>query len=356
MGDDDTTDGSAGPTQTLPRGIRRRPYAVRARLAVVLSANGVMTICAGCGVVAGGAALAAPATAIYLVGFCLVPAAVFVILFSGRATVFEVSEFGVRFGAAGLPARLAARDLWSPRRGRPVIVRWQSIREIVISSGAATGDSRLRAEIGVMVNEGARVPHGWRDSEQAHPAPTECPYWQRFPPGQVDADELRAAIAEFGGGVEPAEAAAGPRPYHLYRVRPMIGAGVTVALLAVAAALVVGLVTDDRFAVLAGPLITTAVVGVGLGRYRRDQRLLSLDEGGLRFGRPIAFVPWAHVERVVIDGQGSAPTTMALRLGPESRLPRLYERRLPGADDVALATALSHWLPGRIRLIRTISR
>jgi hypothetical protein len=150
------------------------------------------------------------------------------------------------------------------------------------------------------------------------------------------------------------EAEAGPRPYHVYRVRPMIGTGVTVALLSVAAALVVGLVADDRFAVLAGPLITTAVVGVGLGRYRRDRRLLSLDDGGLRFGRPIAFVPWAHIERVVVDGQGSAPTTMALRLGPESRLPRLYERRLPGADDVALATALSHWLPGRIRLIRMI--
>src|SRR5919198_5603202 len=105
MGDEDTTDGSsAGPTQTLRRGVLRRPYAVRARLAAVLSANGVMTICAGCGVVAGGAALAAPEAAIYLAGFCLAPAAVFVILFSGRATVFEVSEFGVRFGAAGLAA------------------------------------------------------------------------------------------------------------------------------------------------------------------------------------------------------------------------------------------------------------
>jgi hypothetical protein len=314
-----------------------------------------MGVCATAGVVAGGAALTTPPPAVFVPVVVLVPAVLVLLLFARRATVFEVGALGVRVGVGGLTGRLTRRDVWFPGQGRPVIVRWRSIRDVVVRSGAATGDSRVSAEIGVVVNEGVKVPSGWRLSVAARPAPTRCPYWQRFPPGDIDIDELTGAVAAFGG-IEPIRLEPRPEPYHMFDVRRLTGLGAGIGVLAWAAAVVVRVLGGDGgMAVFAAPLLAIGGVGLGCAGLRRDRRLLSLDDGGLRFGRPIAFVPWAHVERVVVDdGRPPGPVTLALRLGPESRLPRLYERRLAGADPVALATGLSVWLPGRIRLIRPL--
>jgi hypothetical protein len=330
---------------------RRRPYAIRVPAGHVISPYGVLGLCAGGGLVAGGLALAVPPLPVFLALFVLIPVVLLLWLFSRRPLVFEVSELGLRFGVGGLTGRLMTRDVWFPGRRRPVIVRWQSIREIVIRSGPATGDSRVTAEIGVLVKDGVKVPRGWREPDSARPTPSDCPYWQRFPPGRVDVPELTAAIGDFGG-VRPVELEPTPSPYHLYGADRTTVLGVGIGIVAWAAALFVRLVGGDDLALLAAPLFLLGGAGIGLAGFRRDKRLLSLEDGGLRFGRPIAFVPWGHVQRVVVDGQLPGALTLALRLGPESRLPRLYERNLRGADPVSLATALSVWLPGRIRLIR----
>lgn len=339
---------------------RREPYAIRAKRANLLGASSVMTVCAVAGLAAGGAALATPPLPVFAAIAVVVPLALALFLF-GRRTVFEVTDLGLRFGVGGLTGRLLRRDVWFPGRGRPVVVRWRSIRDVVIGSGPVTGDSRVLAEVGVVVNEGVKVPRGWAlrasgdDVAAGRPTATRCPYWQRFPPGHVDIDELTAALADFAQ-VEPIRPDPRPEPYHVYAVRRLTGLGAALGLLAWAAAIVVRLLGGDgAMAVFAAPLFAVGGVGFGLAGLRRDRRLLSLDEGGLRFGRPITFVPWSHVERVVVDdGRPPEPVTLALRLGPESRLPRLYERPLAGADPVALATGLSVWLPGRIRLIRAL--
>jgi hypothetical protein len=353
----------AGPDsgQSVRWKTRRRPYTIRVKTVDLLSASSVMAVCAAAGLAAGGVALAIPPLPAFVAIVAFVPMVVVLFLFSRRPAVFEVNDRGLRFGVGGVTGRLMRRDLWFPGRGRPVLVRWQSIRDVVIASAPATGDSRVTAEVGVIVNEGVKVPRGWAlraaSAEVAadRPTPTRCPYWQRFPPGKIDLDQLTAALADFAQ-VEAIRPDPRPEPYHLFAVRRLTGLGAALGLLAWAAAIVVRLLGGDGgMAVSAAPLLAFGGVGLGVTGMRRDRRLLSLDDGGLRFGRPIAFVPWAHVERVVVDdGRPPEPVTLALRLGPESRLPRLYERRLAGADPVALATGLSVWLPGRIRLIRAL--
>jgi hypothetical protein len=320
-----------------------------------------MTVCAVAGLTAGGVALATPPLPAFVAIVVLVPTVLVIFLFCHRPAVFEVNGLGLRFGLGGLTGRLMRRHVWFPGRGRPVVVRWQSIREVVIGSGPVTGDSRVTAEVGVIVNEGVKVPRGWAlraapaEVAAGRPAATRCPYWQRFPPGKVDLDELTEALADFAQ-VEPIRPDPRPEPFHMFAVRRLTGLGVALGLLAWAAAIVVRLLAGDGgMAVFAAPLLALGGVGFGVTGMRRDRRLLSLDDGGLRFGPPIAFVPWSHVERVVVDdGRPPEPVTLALRLRPESRLPRLYERRLAGADPTALATGLSVWLPGRIRLIRAL--
>jgi hypothetical protein len=344
---------------------RRKPYAIRVKAADLLSPSSVMAVCAGAGLAAGGVALATPPLRVFVAVVVLIPLALVFFLFSHRPVVFKVNGLGLRFGVGGLTGRLMRRDVWFPGRGRPVIVRWRSIREVVIGAGPVTGDSRVTAEVGVIVNEGVKVPRGWAlrsapaevaaEVAAGRPAVPRCPYWQRFPPGRIDLDELTAALADFAQ-VEPIRPEPRPQPYHMFAVRRLTGLGAVLGLLAWAAAIAVRLLGGDgALAVFAAPLLAVGGVGFGVTGMRRDRRLLSLDDGGLRFGRPITFVPWSHVERVVVDdGRPPEPVTLALRLGPESRLPRLYERRLAGADPVALATGLSVWLPGRIRLIRAL--
>ncbi len=353
----------AGPEsgQTVRWKARRRPYTVRVKMVDLLSAPSVMTVCAVAGLAAGGVALAIPPPPVFVAIVVLVPLVVGLFLFSRRPAVFEVNGRGLRFGVGGITGRLMRRDVWFPGHGRPVLVRWQSIRDVVIASAPATGDSRVAAEVGVIVNEGVKVPPGWgmraASAEVAgdRPTPMRCPYWQRFPPGKIDLDELTGALADFAQ-VEPIRPDPRPEPYHMFAVRRLTGLGAALGLLAWAAAIAVRLLGGDGGTdVFAAPLLALGGVGLGLTGVRRDRRLLSIDDGGLRFGRPIAFVPWAHIQRVVVDdGRPPEPVTLALRLGPESRLPRLYERRLAGVDPVALATGLSAWLPGRIRLIRAL--
>jgi hypothetical protein len=347
-----STDGRVGRTQAIRRRTRRQPYSIRVQRVDALRAPVTLFVCAVGGMVAGGVALATPPLPVFLAAFAGVPVVLLLFLFSGGVTVFEVSELGPRFGVGGLTGRLMARDIWSPGRGRPVIVRWRSVRAVVIRSGPGTGDSRRTVEVGVMVNPGVKVPRGYRNPGSAEPVPEDCPYWQRFPPGRVDAEELATAVTAFGD-IEPIRPELRPGPYHLYDTSRLTGLGVVLGVLGWAAALTVRLVGGDQgLAVFAAPLFVLGGAGLGLVGVRRDKRLLSLDDGGLRFGRPVAFVPWSHVERVVVDGQPAGGPTLVLRLGPESRLPRLYERRLRGADPVTVATALSVWLPGRIRLVR----
>jgi hypothetical protein len=340
---------------------RRRPYVIRVKAVDLLGASSVMVMCAGAGLAAGGVALATPPLPVFAAVVVLVPLALVLFLFSHRPAVFEVNGLGVRFGVGGLTGRLMRRDVWFPGRGRPVVVRWRSIRDVVVGSGPVTGDSRVTAEVGVIVNEGVKVPRGWALSAAPAAAAaggltvTRCPYWQRFPPGKIDLAELTAALADFAQ-VEPIRPDPRPEPYHMFAIRRLTGLGALIGLLAWAAAIGLRLLGGDgAMAVFAAPLLAVGGVGLGLTGVRRDRRLLSLDDGGLRFGRPITFVPWSHVERAVVDdGRPPEPVTLALRLGPESRLPRLYERRLARADPVALATGLSVWLPGRIRLIRAV--
>ncbi|HEU5160536.1 MAG TPA: hypothetical protein VFU43_26290 [Streptosporangiaceae bacterium] len=354
-------DGGREHAQAIRRGKRRRPYAIRVRMVDLLSASSVMGVCATAGLAAGGVALATPPPPVFVAVVAVVPVALLLVLFSRRPAVFEVNDLGLRFGVGGLTGRLMRRDAWFPGRGRPVIVRWGSISDVVIRSGPATGDSRVTAEVGVIVNDGVKVPSGWARSAATarvaldRPVPTQCPYWQRFPPGKVDLDELTAAIALFGEA-EPIRPDPRPEPYHMFAVRRLTALGAVLGLLAWAAAVVVRLLGGDGgLAVFAAPLLAVGGIGLGITGMRRDRRLVSFDDGGLRFGRPVAFVPWSHVERAVVDdGRPPGTVTLALRLGPESRLPRLYERRLAGADPVALATGLSVWLPGRIRLIRAL--
>ncbi len=339
--------------ETARHRARRGPYAIRVRIVDLISPAGVMGVCAAGGLVAGGGALAAPSLPVFLALFAVIPAVLLLYLFAGRMTVFEVTALGLRFGVGGVTGRLTGRGVWYPGRHRPVIVRWRSIRSVVIRSGPATGTSRVTTEIGVVVNEGVRVPRGWRadpGADPERPIPARCPYWQRFPPGRAAAGELAAAIAGIGG-VEPVRPEPEREPYHMYGTGRMTITGVGAGLLAWAAALFVRLVGGDDYAVFAAPLLVLGGAGLGLSGFRRDKRLLSLESGGLRFGRPIAFIPWSHIQRAVVDGHAPGASTLALRLGPESRLPRLYERRLPDADPVTLAGALSVWLPGRTRLV-----
>ena len=351
---DYSADRPAGRADTARRRARRGPYAIRVRIVNLISPYSVLGGCAAGGLAAGGVALAAPPLRVFLALFAGIPAVLVLYLFARRIITFEVTELGLRFGVGGLTGRLTGRGAWYPGRRRPVIVRWRSIRHVVIRSGPATGTSRVTTEIGVVVNEGVKVPRGWRPdpgSDPERPVPTQCPYWQRFPPGHAAADELAAAIAAFGG-MEPIRPELEPVPYHLYGTARRMVAGAGMGLLAWAAALFVRLVGGDDYAVFAAPLLVLGGAGLGLMGFRRDKRVLSLESGGLRFGRPIAFIPWSHVQRAVVDGQVPEAVTLALRLGPESRLPRLYERRLPDVDPATLAIALSVWLPGRIRLIR----
>lgn len=325
----------------------------------VLRAPAVLVLCLAGGVVAGGVALVTPPLPVFLAAFAGVPVLLVPFLFYRRVTVFEAGELGLRFGLGGITGRLMPRGVWSPGRGRPVIVRWRSIRGVMIGTGPATGDSRRAVEVGVLVHDGVKVPRGWRarrpDPRAAEAVPENCPYWQRFPPGEAAADDLAAAVAA-AGDIEPVRPELRPAPFHVYDTSRLTGLGIALGLLAWAAALAVRLVGEADgaagVAVFAAPLLVLGGAFLGLSGVRRDRRLLSLDDGGLRFGRPIAFVPWAHVERIVVDGQTAGDPALALRLGRESRLPRLYERRLTGADPVTVATALSVWLPGRVRLVR----